>query len=61
MVAWFFNDALVKHYDDAIIFLQKKLLLPKIHTKTIQKALDGCRLSDGQKEYLKTLRRRYGQ
>lgn len=56
MAAWFFNDALFKHYDEAIIFLQKNLIYKKIHTKTIQKAVDGCRFSDEKKEYLKTLR-----
>lgn len=57
MAAWFFNEALLKQYDDAIIYLQKKLLYPKIHTKTIQKAIDSYRFSEEQKNYLKTLRR----
>lgn len=57
MAAWFFNDALFKQYDDAIIYLQEKILYPKIQTKTIQKAIDSPRFSDSEKEYLKTLRR----
>ena len=59
MAGWFFTEALIKHYDDAIIFLEKRMLYPKIHTKTIQKAVETRRLTDEQKEYLKTLRRRY--
>ena len=58
MAAWFFTEALIKHYDEAIIFLQKNLLYKKIHTKTIEKALESTRLSNEQKEYLKTLRGR---
>ena len=58
MAAWFFTEALIKHYDETIVFLRQKLLLPKIHTKTIKKAVESTRLSDEQKDYLKTLRRR---
>ena len=57
MAAWFFVEGLVKHYDDTIILMQKRLIYPKIHTKIIQKALESVRLSDETKEYLKTLRR----
>ena len=59
MAAWFFTEALINHYDTAIIFLQDRLVLPKIQTKIIQKSVDSTRLSDKKKEYLKTLRRRY--
>lgn len=55
--AWFFVEALIKHYDDTITFLQERLIYPKIHTKTIQKAVESTRISDKRKEYLKTLRR----
>ncbi len=57
--AWFFVEALIKHYDDTITFLQERLIYPKIHTKTIQKAVESTRVSDDRKEYLKTLRRGY--
>ena len=55
--AWFFVDALIKHYDDTIILLNDRLIYPKIHTKTIQKALESTRIPKKRKEYLKTLRR----
>lgn len=56
MVAWFFTEALIKHYDAAVVFLRDKLLMPKIHTKTIKKAVESTRLTKAQKEYLKSLR-----
>ena len=58
MAAWFFTEALIKHYKEAIVFLQENLLPQKIHAKTIQKAVESRRISDEQKCYLKTLRRR---
>lgn len=57
--AWFFMEALIKHYDDTIILLQKNVIYKKIHTKTINKSLESTRISDERKEYLKTLRRGY--
>ena len=56
MTAWYFAESLVKQYDSAIIFLEKNLLAPKVHTKTIQKAVESRRISDDTKKYLKSLR-----
>lgn len=58
MAAWFFMEALIKHYKVAVAFLQNNLLAKKIQTKTIKKSVESRRLSDEQKEYLKTLRGR---
>lgn len=54
--AWFFAEALVKHYDAAKIYLQQKKLAPWIHNKTIQKAVESRRISDEQKNFLRTLK-----
>lgn len=55
-IAWYFATALAKQYDKIITFLENRSLKPWIHNKTIQKALESRRISDGQKEYLKTLK-----
>ena len=55
-IAWFYSIALVKQYDDAIIYLENKELDKVIHNMTIQKGLDSYRISDSRKEYLKSLR-----
>ena len=58
MTAWHFAEALIKQYDAAIPFLEKNLLSPSVHRKTIQKALDSRRILLEQKNYLRTLRRK---
>lgn len=64
MIAWFFATALAKQWDSTIVYLQNNLetrsiaSLPTwVHNKTIQKACESYRISDGQKEYLRTLKR----
>lgn len=56
MVAWYFATALFKRYDAALPYLQRRRLAPWVHQKTIQKAVESCRLSPEQKAYLRTLR-----
>ena len=56
MVAWYFATALAKQYDASVVYLEKQLLEPWTHRKAIQKALESFRVSEGHKEYLKTLR-----
>ena len=56
MVAWFFATALAKQYEATIPFVEKRILDPWTHNKTIQKAIESYRISDAQKEYLKTLK-----
>ena len=56
MVAWFFATALAKRYDESISFIEEHRLEPWTHKKAIQKALESLRVSDGHKEYLRTLR-----
>ena len=56
MAAWYFATALAKQYDAVIPFVENRTLPAWTHKKTIQKACESYRLTDAQKEYLKTLR-----
>ena len=56
MVAWFFATALAKQWDATIPYIINKSLDTWTHNKTIQKAIESYRISDEQKQYLKTLR-----
>lgn len=56
MVAWFFATALAKQWDAALPFVEKQLLSPWTHNKTIQKARESFRITADQKEYLNTLK-----
>lgn len=56
MIAWYFSFALIKQYDTAISYIEKKILDPFTHRKTIQKAVESRRISVEIKAYLKTLK-----
>ncbi len=56
MIAWYFSFALIKQYDTAIPYIEKKILDPFTHRKTIQKAVESRRISVEIKAYLKTLK-----
>lgn len=56
MQAWYFATALAKQYDAAVIYLEKEKLDVWVHNKTIQKAVESYRISNEQKQYLRTLR-----
>ena len=56
MVAWYFATALAKQWAAAIPYLEQHRLCDWTHRKTIQKAVESFRLTDGQKEYLRSLR-----
>lgn len=55
-LAWYFSVALVKHYDLVIKYLQNRCLDRWVHNKAIQKAIESYRITQEQKEYLKTLK-----
>lgn len=57
MQAWFFATALAKQYDETITLLEKGALSVWVHNKTIRKAIESYRISDEQKQYLRTLKR----
>ncbi len=56
MISWFFATALAKKYEDTIIYLENNKLDTWVHNKTIQKAIESYRITDEQKDYLKSLK-----
>jgi len=56
MVAWYFATALSKKYDEAIKIIENRVLDRWTHNKTIQKGIESRRLTEVQKEYLRTLK-----
>lgn len=58
MIAWFLATALAKQWDAAIPYIQERRLDPWVHNKTIQKAVESYRITDEQKNYLRTLKER---
>lgn len=57
MVAWFFATALAKQWDATIPYIVNNSLDNWTHNKTIQKAIESYRISEEQKQYLRTLKR----
>lgn len=58
MTAWYYATALAKQWDSTISYLENEKLVLWVHNKTIQKAVESYRITDEQKAYLKTLKRR---
>ncbi|MBR2100039.1 MAG: DNA alkylation repair protein [Eubacterium sp.] len=58
MVAWYFATALAKQYEKTLPFIENRALDKWTHNKAIQKAVESYRITDEQKAYLKTLKRR---
>ena len=58
MRAWYFATALAKQYDRIIPFVEENKLDNWTHNKTIQKAVESYRITDEQKVYLKSLKRK---
>ncbi len=56
MVSWYFATALSKRYEEVLPYLEERRLEKWVHNKSIQKAVESYRITDAQKEYLKTLR-----
>ena len=56
MIAWYFATALAKQYDAVLPFIEGRRLDPWTHNKTIQKAVESYRISDEQKEDLRSLK-----
>jgi len=55
-IAWFYSFALIKQYDNTIIYFEDKKLDVWIHNKSLQKALESYRISKDRKEYLRSLK-----
>ncbi len=58
MIAWYFATALAKQYKDTIIYLENNKLDTWVHNKTIQKAIESYRITNNQKEYLRSLKKK---
>ncbi len=58
MRAWYFATALTKQYEVAIPFIEKQKLDIWTHNKTIQKAIESYRITQEQKEYLRSLKKK---
>ncbi|MFA7032259.1 MAG: DNA alkylation repair protein [Bacilli bacterium] len=56
MVAWYFATAFAKHYKTAVDVFKKIHLSRFTHNKAIQKACESYRVSDSQKNELRTLK-----
>ena len=56
MIAWYFATALAKQWDAAIPYIEERRLSKWVHNKTIQKAIESYRITEEQKDYLRTLR-----
>lgn len=58
MQAWYFATALAKQWEATIGLFEHPTLEIWVHNKAIQKAVESYRISEQQKDYLRTLRRR---
>ena len=58
MRAWYFATALAKQYDAVLPYIENNRLDLWTHNKTIQKAIESRRISEEQKSYLRSLKRK---
>ena len=56
MIAWYFATALAKQYEVAVKYMDNKKLDTWTHNKAIQKSIESYRITNEQKEYLRTLK-----
>ena len=56
MIAWYFATALAKQYDTVLPFIEERRLAVWTHNKAIQKSVESYRITDEQKDYLKSQR-----
>ena len=56
MRAWYFATALAKNYCEVLPYIEQKRLDRWTHNKTIQKAAESFRVTDFQKQYLRSLK-----
>lgn len=61
MQAWYFATALAKKWESAFPYIEKNRLPLWVHNKTIQKAVESYRITEEQKEILRTFRGRQGE
>lgn len=56
MIAWYFATALAKQYDAAVPYIEEKRLDVWTHNKAIQKSVESRRITEEQKNYLRSLK-----
>lgn len=56
MIAWYFATALAKQYKETIKYIENKKLDIWVHNKTIQKSIESYRITNEQKDYLRSLK-----
>jgi len=56
MVAWYFATALAKQWDATIPYIENMGLEKWTHNKSIQKAIESYRITEEQKQYLRSLK-----
>ena len=56
MIAWFFATALAKQWDATLPYIERKVLAPWTHNKTIQKACESYRVTDEHKQKLRSIK-----
>ena len=56
VIAWYMATALAKQWDAAFPYIKGRKLSPWIHAKSIQKACESYRITDGQKKILRGLK-----
>jgi len=56
-IAWYMATALAKQWEATIPYIETNRMGKWVHNRTIQKARESYRVTDAQKEYLKTLKR----
>ncbi len=54
--AWLTAEILTKHYEEGVSLLKERILPPKTHNKAIQKAIESYRVTQEEKEYLRSLK-----
>lgn len=54
--AWAISVALVKYYDETIIYLKNSKMDKWTYNKSIQKAIESYRITDEQKQYLRNIK-----
>lgn len=59
MMAWYFATALAKQWNSTVTFIEQNVLPVWVHNKTIQKAAESFRITEEQKTYLKSLKRKF--
>lgn len=56
MIAWFFATAFAKQYEASLPYIENRRMDRWTHNKTIQKAIESYRITDEQKQYLRSLK-----